>query len=228
MTSPAALRHPMLRRPLLLLAALAMLAMVIAAPRAQAQADASSALLNRSLYQLVDPAPLASLSPGFDAGWRLETAAGLGDRHQLRLSSSAYGLVTPFREIASRYDSRATWRYTVFERPGWSWRVGLTTPLGDRDPRLLAAERTRFGSLPLLHMAGEASLARRWALGVDADGLMTARGRAFELGVRVSYQLAPDFSLVGGARLTEAAGEGETSYAPGLAGSANVGLRLRF
>ncbi|OYT68618.1 MAG: hypothetical protein CFK52_14660, partial [Chloracidobacterium sp. CP2_5A] len=60
------------------------------------------------------------------------------------------------------------------------------------------------------------------------DGLMTPRGRAFELGLRVSYQLAPNFSLYGGYRLSESGGEAEESYPSGFSNSANVGVRLRF
>lgn len=197
-----------------------------------ATADDTVRVLNRSLYQLVDPTPLASLSPGADARWRIEAATGLGERHQLRLSSATTRLVAPLSMMDSgmptRYDARATWRYTVMERPGWAWRVGLTAALGDRDMRGLTAERARFGALPLLHVAGEGALARRWLLGFDADGLMTARGRAFELGLRVSYLLAPNFSVIGGYRLSDAAGDGEEAYGNGFANSANVGVRYRF
>ena len=197
-----------------------------------APADEARGSLNRSLYQLIDPTPLASLSPGADARWRVEAATGLGERHQLRLTTATTRLASPLSTydtgMPTRYDSRATWRYTVMERPGWAWRVGLTAALGDRDTRGLSTERARFGALPLLHVAGEGALARRWLLGFDADGLMTARGRAFELGLRVSYQLAPNFAVIGGYRLSEAGGDAEDSYGNGFSNSANVGLRYRF
>ncbi len=209
---------------------------------AEAGDAALGAALERNRYQLVDPLPLASLSAGADARWQIESAIGLGSRQQLRLTSSAAGLaltpawlstspLSPMLGSGPRFDSRATWRYTVMERPGWAWRVGLTAPLGDRDPRrltLASDSRVRFGSLPMLHMAGETSLAARWHLGVDADGLMTARGRAFELGLRVSYQLAPNLAVTGGYRLSDGWGDGEEVVGAGLSNSANVGLRLRF
>jgi hypothetical protein len=185
----------------------------------------------QSAFDLIEPRPLASLAPAANALWRVEAAAGLGDRHQLRFATSTLahgslpGTATPG---AASFGSRATWRYTVHQQPSWTWRVGLTTAFGDRDPRSLSGERPRFGSRPLLHVAGEGSFARRWLLGVDADTLMTARGHGLELGLRVSYQLAPNLALTGGYRLTEAGGSGEELYAPGLTNSANVGLRLRF
>jgi hypothetical protein len=210
----------------------ALLAALLSAPLpAQATAYRANAL-GGTLYQLVDTAPLASLSqPG--STWRIDSATGLGGRHQLRLATNAARLTPPpgFFAPTMRLDpARATWRYAVFEQPNWVLRAGLTTHLADlrtsRLPRL--GERLPFGTLPLLHVGGEGALAQRWLLGFDADGLLTARGRAFELGLRMSYQLAPNFALYGGYRLSEAGGEAEESYPPGFSNSANVGLRLRF
>jgi hypothetical protein len=88
-------------------------------------------------------------------------------------------------------------------------------------------DRVRFGGLPLVHLAGEGRLGKNWLLTVDADGLMTARGRALDLGVRVDYALSRSFYLFGGYRLSDQYFEGsETSL--GLTNSANVGVRYRF
>jgi hypothetical protein len=205
------------------------LALLASAPVAAAQSTTGGLALFQSSYSLVDPAQFASLAPGADARWRLEAATGLGDRTQLRLSTGAFGQAAALG-LGLPLEARATWRYTVLQQQSWAWRLGLTSALGERDPRGLAPlGRTRFGTLPLLHVAGEGSIAPRWLLGVEADGLMTGRGQRFELGLRVSYQLAPNFSLVGGYRLSEGSGDGEDlHYGPGIANSANVGLRLRF
>jgi opacity protein-like surface antigen len=212
-----------------LLLAVGTLALAIA-PAASAQAPAAQAALAQSSYQLIDTTPLDSLSPGADSRWRIEAATGLGERHQLRLSTHAIGYASPLGNYGhtSYLDSRATWRYTVYEHSNWAWRLGLTSSLGQRDARSASLERTRFGSLPLLHVAGEGSIARKWLLGFDADTLMTARGYSIDLGLRVSYQLAPNFSLVGGYRLSDTSVDGEEFYSPGFTNSANVGLRLRF
>lgn len=195
-------------------------------------ADDPSAALGRALFPLVDPAPLASLATGADAGWRLQAATGLGERHQLRLTTTSFPSLSgplPGFGMPTRFDSRATWRYTLMERPSWAWRVGLTTPMQERELRTLgSSSRLRFGQLPLLHVAGEGSIAGRWLLGVDADALKTARGRALEFALNVSYQLAPNFAVVGGYRMTEAGGEAEDTYGSTSSNSANVGLRLRF
>jgi hypothetical protein len=118
----------------------------------------------------------------------------------------------------------------VLERPAWSWRVGVTTNLQELSGlRLsLSGERARFGSLPLLHVGGDGRVWRGMAVGFDADGLMTPRGHAFELGLRASYDLAPNLAVYGRYRLSESAGEAEEFYGTGLSNSANVGLRFRF
>lgn len=181
-------------------------------------------------YALLDPMPLPSLSgavTGLD--WHPATAIDLGDRQQLRLAPAPLGYHLPTSGLY--YDpARATYRYTVLERDSWAWRVGLTAnlnPVSGLAPPLWG-ETTRFGSLPMLHMAGEARIAQRWQLGVDADGLMTARGRALELGLQVSYQMARNFSLFGGYRLSGSTGDAEEYYGSGVSNAANVGLRLRF
>jgi hypothetical protein len=221
--------RPCIRREHRLCPAVLMVTLLLGLPAAHAQADESASALSRGLYRLVDAAPLASIAPGADVRWRMESALGLGERQQLRLTTSALSLSAPLVGAVPQVDSRATWRYTVLQRPGWAWRVGLTAALGDPEPRFQPVEKhSRFGSYPLLHVAGEASLARRWQMGFDADGLMTARGRAFELGLRVSYLLAPNFAVTGGYRLTDAAGDGEEAYGNGFSNSANVGVRLRF
>jgi hypothetical protein len=177
-------------------------------------------------YGLVGPLELPSLRAARD--WRLETLIDIDERQQLRLAArpalhklAAAGLAND--------PARATYRYTVLSQDNWAWRVGLSAHpnrIGGLAPR--ADSAARFGALPLLHMAGEARIAQRWQLGLDADGLMTARGRALELGLSVRYRRAPTLSVYGGWRLSDAGGEAEEFYGSGSAHAANVGLRLRF
>jgi hypothetical protein len=188
-----------------------------------------------SLYELTDPLPLSSArwDQGSDA--RLELSAGLLPRHEVRLSAGTRtGWVGAEAGLAG-FDPgwtldpmRATYRYTVMERRDWAWKIGITTRLSDNDPmRVAALDRTRFGALPQVHMAGEARFARDWQLSVDADGLMTGRGRALDLGVRVDYALGRSLYLYGRYRLSDRYGDGDES-APGVTNSANVGVRYRF
>ncbi len=218
------------------LAALPLLA-VLALPAAHAQ----DSIRVFSPYRLVPanmPAPSLATTD-----LRLEGAADVADRHQVRFSSArgslvnddafwSTGLAASLVPASTRLDpARATYRYTVLEQREWSWRVGVTTNLqeiGNLRVSNTSLERQRFGSLPLLHVAGDGRVAKGVLLGFDADGLMTPRGRAIELGLRVNYELAPNLALYGRYRLSESAGEAEEFYGTGLANSGTVGLRFRF
>jgi len=223
----------------------AALAVTLCTLSAQAQVSADDSLATRSrTYQLIDVPYGALRLPQLQGQLRLEATTTIAPRHELRLSTWASGrggleslpgvsLATLTSEPTLRLDpARATYRYTVLAQRDWAWKLGLSTnvrELGDSlRPSLSLSDRLRFGALPLLHVAGEGQLAARWRLAFDADGLMTPRGRTFDLGLRVNYSLTPNFLLFGGYRLTEAAGDAEEFYGAGVSNAANFGLRYRF
>ena len=170
---------------------------------------------------------------------RLDTAAGFG-AHEVRILS--YGSLLPLTPQLGSLGAaagadwnidpvRATYRYTLLDRPTWEMKLGLSANLGDYASPLrpaLGAERTGFGSLPLVHLAGVAQWSPRWRLGFAVDGLATLRGRAVDLGVQVDYLWSESMSLFGGYQLTDAAGEAESYYGSSLTNRANIGLRYRF
>lgn len=176
-----------------------------------------------TLYELADPTPVSSLRWDPLTSSRLELAAGLLPRHEVRLTA-ALTPPMPLAAGASAADTlRATYRYTFFAQRDWSWKIGVTAPLGESaDPA-----RSRFGGRPLLHFAGEGRLSPNWRVDFGADGLLTARGRALDIGVRVNYLLTRSFSLYGGYRYSDQALEGEDNGHAWTNG-ANVGLRYRF
>ncbi len=184
-----------------------------------------------SVYELTDPLPLSSTRWDPLSESRLELSAGLLPRHEIRLSAGTRGGdvgLAGFDPGWTLDPARATYRYTVMERRDWAWKVGITQRLGEPDVlRSAAFDRTRLGSLPQVHMAGEARLATNWLLSVDADGLMTARGRALDLGVRVDYALGRSLFLYGRYRLSDRYVDGDEA-SQGLTNSANVGVRYRF
>jgi hypothetical protein len=230
------------------LAACVVLCLLAGSARAQLSAGTagdSAAFPGSASYQLIDPAMGGALRPRQPVGlWRLEATAPLAPRHELRFSTWALGrggldslpgvsLATLTNDPALRIDpARATYRYTFLSRPDWAWKLGVSANVselgGSLRPGLGLADRLRFGALPLLHVGGEGRLSSRWHLAFDADGLMTGRGRAFDLGLRVNYSLTPNFLLFGGYRMTESAGEAEEFYGAGLSNAANFGLRYRF
>jgi hypothetical protein len=174
---------------------------------------------------------------------RLEGTALLAPRHELRFSTWSSGgvlesfpgvsLATLTTDPAARFDAaRATYRYTFLIQRDWAWKLGISANMREMSevvrPGLGPADRLRFGSRPLLHVAGEGRLASRWRLAVDADSLMTSRGRTFDLGLRVNYSLTPNFLLFGDYRMTDAGSEAEEFYGSGVSNAASFGLRYRF
>jgi hypothetical protein len=188
-----------------------------------------------SLYELTDPLPLSSArwDPFFDS--RLELSTGLLPRHEVRLSAGSRAGAWARSDLSlAGTDSgwtvdplRATYRYTFLERRDWAWKVGITARLGDPDFSRGGVDRARVGALPLVHFAGEGRLAKNWLLTVDADGLLTTRGRALDVGVRVNYALSRSVYLFGGYRLSDHYFDGDDASL-GLTNSANVGVRYRF
>ena len=172
---------------------------------------------------------------------RLDAAAGLG-AHELRVLSlgSPTRLVPPQLSLFGSDDSaprwnvepvRATYRYTLLTEPHWALKLGLSANLRGRtqlSPEAGIADSHSFDTLPMLHVAGVGQWSSRWRLAFALDGLMTARGRAVDLGVQVNYLWSPSMSVYGGYQVTDAAGEAEGYFGPGLNNRANIGLRLRF
>jgi len=191
-----------------------------------------------SLYELADPLPLSSTRWDPLADSRLVLSTGLLAGHEVWLSTNARpaGWAGPDVSLSgtdagTTFDPlRATYRYTFLESTDWAWKVGVTARLGDYDPTRAAAlniDRTRFGGLPQMHFAGQGRLAKDWLLTLDADTLLTAHGRALDVGVRVNYVLSRSVYVFGGYRLSDHYFEGDDTSL-GLTNSANVGVRYRF
>jgi hypothetical protein len=215
-------------------AAVAAFGFLVLTPIALAAGSVASASADVSpRYSLIDSPLLPATRWGSPFSLLpIQTSSGLASRHEIRLSAMpvAHDAGLLGGDSSLRLDApRATYRYTLMERPSWAWKVGLTSNLRDAGDLFRAGgDRMRFGALPLMHVGGEARLADRWRLSVDADGLMTPRGRTIDIGLRVNYRLSPSFSLYGGWRVSESGGDAEESYGAGVSNAANFGVRFRF
>lgn len=188
---------------------------------------------------LAEPSRFAASGGASTTLLRLDAATGIG-LHEVRVLSygSLLPVTPPLSSLAAEAGTdwnvdaaRATYRYTLLDKPTWAMKLGLSTNLGESPGALRpgpGTERTSFGALPLLHLAGVAQWSPRWRLGFAADGLATTRGRALDLGVQVDYLWSSSMSVFGGYQLTDAAGDAEGYYGNGLSNRANIGLRYRF
>ncbi|QKT04737.1 hypothetical protein HUS23_13420 [Ectothiorhodospiraceae bacterium 2226] len=121
--------------------------------------------------------------------------------------------------VRARYQfnaPRVTWRYALSERDDRRLWIGFTGLVRDAEVHLRqdgrSARDTDIGFVPLLHFAGEYALTPRWQLEFDFDGLAAPQGRAFDLGVRLAYQLDADWQLFGGYRMLEGGVDNDNVY----------------
>jgi hypothetical protein len=173
--------------------------------------------------------------------WRPAAVTDLGKGQQLRLTTAS----APFLPWASPYDlasawqlrrdelAQATYRVSFAQISAWDFKLGLTASrpdygLGRRTAYGSLAPRDGWSALPMFHLGSDRMFGERWRLSLSADGTLTARGHALELGMAVDYRLGSSFSLYGGYRLTDASGGAEDFYLPGLTNAASIGLRYRF
>ncbi len=174
----------------------------------------------------------------------------LAEKHQLRvlvapLSVSGDGrLETPVDFAGTRFEPgdvdatyrfnsyRLTYRYRFYGGDRWRWWVGFTGKIRDAKIRLeqdgLAAEKTDVGFVPLLHVAGECQLAERWLFSADLDGLAAPQGRAFDLALKLSYDLSKNWTIAGGYRMVEGGADNEEVYTFAWLNYAVVSLAYRF
>jgi len=172
---------------------------------------------------------------------RLDAAAGLG-AHEVRILSlgstpAVAPMLTGLGAIDARSDLgiepvRATYRYTLLAEPSWAMKFGLSTnlrePAGSLRAGQLGIERSGFGSLPMVHLAGVGQWSPRWRLAFAVDGLATGKGRALDLDLQVDFLWTQSMSVFGGYQVSDAAGEAESYYGAGLSNRANIGVRYRF
>ncbi len=229
---------------------MALIALCLPAAAALAQGEgedgASSDGSALAMYRLIDAIPYVTraVQPSL---FRLETSTSIAPRHELRFSSetlsSGVAGAAPNGDPGLRFDSRATYRYTFLEQNDWALKVGITAPLRDTSysgRNDLAGDRPRLGYspfarayqftsfVPMMHLAGEGRLSNRWRFNVDADTLWLPHNRGLDLGLRVNYFWAPNFSIFGGYRLSDLALEFDEPVASGLTNTANIGVRYRF
>lgn len=142
----------------------------------------------------------------------------------------APGLAT---KATYRFNSyRATWRYFLVDRGRWTVSAGVTVKVRDALTRLeqagRTAEKTDLGVVPLLHLDAAWRFAPRWTLSADLDGWAVSQGRAFDLALKVYYDLDARWSVGLGYRTIEGGADVDSVYTFAWFHQAVVALALRF
>ena len=111
---------------------------------------------------------------------------------------------------------RLTYRYRFFTNERWQWYVGGTLKV--RDAEIALTQGTQFandtdvGVVPLLYLYGDYKINNRWNIVFDMDGLASPQGRAFDLGLKLTYDISDQWYLGGSYRVLEGGADNDTVY----------------
>jgi hypothetical protein len=136
--------------------------------------------------------------------------------HPVRFAGASYAPGAPV-EAEYTFDSyRLTYRYRVRDAARTRAWVGFTAKVRDATIALeqgaTASRKDDVGFVPLLHLAGEWRMTRRWLATADADALAGGPGRAEDVAVKLGYRATPRLSLHAGYRMVEGGADVPETY----------------
>lgn len=157
---------------------------------------------------------------------RLYLTWNLAERHGLRLLAAPFSITetgtpdAPARFAGASYAAgspvtatytfnsyRLSYRYRVHEGARATAWIGFTGKIRDAEIALAqgstSSRKTDLGFVPLLHLAGDWSIAPRWHAGIDADGLAGGPGRAVDAAVTLGYDPGGPWMIRAGYRTVE-------------------------
>jgi hypothetical protein len=136
-------------------------------------------------------------------------------------------------EATYKFNSyRVTYRYRFRNSDRSDWRVGLTLKVRDAKIALrqgsVYEEKADLGVVPLLHLYGEERLSDRWRFIFDFDGLAAPQGRAFDVALKVGYDVTPQWQAQAGYRILEGGADNDEVYNFALLNYGLLGIAYRF
>jgi hypothetical protein len=111
---------------------------------------------------------------------------------------------------------RLTYRYQFLNKDAWRLRVGGTLLLRDAEIELeqngINASDSNVGVVPLLSFAADWMFADQWAAMFDFEGLAGGPGRAFDVAIKLQYDVTDRWYVGAGYRILEGGADNETVY----------------
>jgi hypothetical protein len=111
---------------------------------------------------------------------------------------------------------RLTYRYLFLNTSNWRFRAGATLLLRDAEIELeqngVKASDSNVGVVPLLSLAAGWSFMDRWETILDFDGLAGGPGRAFDVAIKLQYDLTDRWQIGAGYRTLEGGVDNDTVY----------------
>jgi hypothetical protein len=127
---------------------------------------------------------------------------------------------------------RVGYRYHFYERENHDMWFGVTSKIRDAEVSLrqqnVKGTDDNVGFVPLLYFATEYRLNNSWSVFADIDGLAGGPGRAFDLSVKLNYDLNSDWKLGIGYRTLEGGVDNDDVYNFAGFNSALISLSRKF
>lgn len=132
-----------------------------------------------------------------------------------------------------RFDTyRLAYRYRFAHSENWTWKGGASLLIRDASIELdqggITDSKSNVGVVPLLNLTGEWRFAQDWVGIFDFEGAAASQGRAFDVALKVGYQLTPDLRLSAGYRTIEGGADNDEVFTFSWFNSAVVSLRWTF
>ena len=129
-------------------------------------------------------------------------------------STFAAGTSTEGRYKFDTY--RLTYRYKFLDKSNWRLSAGATVLLRDAEIELeqngVKTSDSNVGVVPLLSLAAEWSFTDQWAAILDFDGLAGGPGRAFDVAIKLQYDLTDRWRFGAGYRTLEGGADTDEVY----------------
>ena len=111
---------------------------------------------------------------------------------------------------------RFGYRYQYYDSDRWQLWIGGTAKVRDAKIQLnqggVGAIDDDLGFVPLLYLAGSYQISPRWSFGFDFDGLAGGPGRAFDLSLKLGYELNDNWRISAGYRTLEGGVDNDDVY----------------
>ncbi len=182
---------------------------------------------------------------------RLNGLYNFNDKHALRVVLAPFSYSeTGVSDIPIQYENQAfqanqplktdykfnSWRigyqYHFYERENHDMWFGVTGKIRDAEVSLqqqnVKATNDNVGFVPLLYFATEYRLNNKWSVFADIDGLAGGPGRAFDVNVKLNYEINNDWKLGIGYRALEGGVDSDDVYNFAWFNSVLINLSRKF
>lgn len=127
---------------------------------------------------------------------------------------------------------RLGYRWTFHEEGAWTLGLGGIVLVRDAEIALeqgnLSDSNTDLGVVPLLGFYAEYQVSSRWSLEVDAEGLASPYGRAFDVALLARWRANKTWSVLGGYRTIEGGADNDDVYTFAWIHFASLAVEAQF